>query len=233
MPDTERWRLDCTDAFEFLRSLSDDSAAAIVTDPPYSSGSRSEQLRGASTSQKYTQNGQKKAWVDFAGDGLNQRAYYRWSVDWLREAYRVLRPGAYLLAFIDWRQFPILSDAIQVAGYCWRSVVVWDKGGGARAPGRGRFRHQCEYVLVASKGKLPSPADAHFGVLPGCYRESVRQNDKHHLTGKPTPLMRQLVQVAPRGGASGGSLRGERNHGRCGNPRGSLLCRLRSRAGLR
>lgn len=31
--------------------------------------------------------------------------------------------------------------------------------------------------------------------LPGVIRESVRKPDKHHLTGKPTELMRQLVRI--------------------------------------
>ena len=29
--------------------------------------------------------------------------------------------------------------------------------------------------------------------------ESVRRSDKFHITGKPTPLLRQLVEVAPAG----------------------------------
>ena len=37
-------------------------------------------------------------------------------------------------------------------------------------------------------------------ILPGCFRHTVRQDDKHHQTGKPTPLMRDLVKLCPPGG---------------------------------
>lgn len=32
-------------------------------------------------------------------------------------------------------------------------------------------------------------------VLPGAIGEPVRKADKHHMTGKPTDLMRQLVRI--------------------------------------
>lgn len=32
------------------------------------------------------------------------------------------------------------------------------------------------------------------------FREAVRKSDKHHLTGKPTDLMRQLVRICEQGG---------------------------------
>ena len=31
----------------------------------------------------------------------------------------------------------------------------------------------------------------------GCYQYTVKQTDKFHLTGKPTPLMEKLVQIVP------------------------------------
>ena len=37
-------------------------------------------------------------------------------------------------------------------------------------------------------------------VLPGVIRESGRKADKHHMTGKPTNLMRQLVRICEEGG---------------------------------
>jgi len=37
-------------------------------------------------------------------------------------------------------------------------------------------------------------------VLPGVVRESVRKADKHHMTGKPTALMQQLVRICEEGG---------------------------------
>lgn len=44
------------------------------------------------------------------------------------------------------------------------------------------------------------PLQRRAPVLPGVIREPVRKADKLHLTGKPTPLMRQLVRICEGGG---------------------------------
>lgn len=74
---------------------------------------------------------------------------------------------------------------------------MWDKGEGSRLPVPGRPRHQCEFVAWGSNGPLP----AGEGALPGCLRAPVRQSDKHHVTGKPTEVMRWLAKLCPRGGS--------------------------------
>ncbi|MCS3747654.1 DNA modification methylase [Xanthomonas arboricola] len=52
--------------------------------------------------------------------------------------------------------------------------------------------------MWGSKGNMP--LDRRAPLLPGVIRESVRKADKHHLTGKPTELMRQLVRICESGG---------------------------------
>lgn len=99
--------------------------------------------------------------------------------------------------FSDWRQLPLASDALQFGDYIWRGTIAWDKGGGARAPHKGYFRHQCEYILWGTKHNC-SKAE-HAGPFPGCYHFSVLQKDKFHLTGKPTALMERLVEIVPKG----------------------------------
>jgi len=69
---------------------------------------------------------------------------------------------------------------------------VWDKTEGAR-PQPGRPRAQSEYIVWGSKGDMPLTRNA--PTMPGVIREVVRQTDKHHMTGKPTKLMRQLVKI--------------------------------------
>lgn len=116
---------------------------------------------------------------------------------WLSECARVLKDGAPVLLFTDWRQLPLTTDALQIAGFTWRGITVWDKTEGVR-PQLGRFRNQAEYIVWGSKGNMP--LDRRAPVLPGVIRESVRKADKHHLTGKPTELMRQLVRICEAGG---------------------------------
>jgi site-specific DNA-methyltransferase (adenine-specific) len=99
--------------------------------------------------------------------------------------------------FTDWRQLSLTTDALQCAGFTWRGITVWDKTEGVR-PQLGRFRNQAEYVVWGSKGNMPLQRRA--PVLPGVIRESVRRSDKHHMTGKPTELMRQFVRICEQSG---------------------------------
>lgn len=190
------------EAFEYLRSLPDNSVDGVITDPPYSSGARTLKDKAKPPSKRYCHGGNALGRPEFIGDNKDQRSWITWSALWMSECYRILKPGGYMLSFIDWRMLPAATDAIQMANFIWRGVIVWDKGRGSRAPHKGYFRHQCEYVVWGTKGELPVPelTDPRGGPFDGCYQEKVLQSDKHHMTGKPTELLRKIVQCVPPGG---------------------------------
>jgi site-specific DNA-methyltransferase (adenine-specific) len=169
--------------------------AAVITDPPYASGGMYRADRTMSVKAKYVSGDVKRQWRAFSGDAKDQRSWMNWCVEWLKRL--PIEEGAYVLSFIDWRQLPALSDAFQWAGLMWRGVAAWDKGLGARAPHKGYLKHQCEYIVWGTAGKIPIAE--HAGPFPGAYRATVLQADKHHMTGKPTALMRELVRIVPEG----------------------------------
>ena len=196
-------RLIQGDCMRVLPGLEADSVDAVITDPPYSSGGafRGDRTVG-STAKKYQQNGQHTKRADFTGDNRDQRSWSSWCALWLSECLRVTRPSGYLLVFTDWRQLPACTDAVQAGGWVWRGIISWDKTEGARAPHTGYFRHQCEYVVWATKG-VSKPAawlPPGEGCWPGSYTVPVRQKDKHHMAGKPTELLCRLVECCPPGG---------------------------------
>ncbi|NIJ79615.1 DNA-methyltransferase [Xanthomonas cannabis] len=182
------------DALTILPTLEANSFDALITDPPYASGGLTAAARARPPSTKYCRDG---GHVDFVGDERDQRSHLKWMHLWLSECARVLKDGAPVLLFTDWRQLPLTTDALQIAGFTWRGITVWDKTEGVR-PQLGRFRNQAEYIVWGSKGNMP--LDRRAPVLPGVIRESVRKADKHHLTGKPTELMSQLVRICEAGG---------------------------------
>ncbi|MEA9575679.1 DNA-methyltransferase [Xanthomonas campestris] len=182
------------DALTILPTLEANSFDALITDPPYASGGLTAAARARPPSTKYCRDG---GHADFVGDERDQRSHLKWMHLWLSECARVLKDGAPVLLFTDWRQLPLTTDALQIAGFTWRGITVWDKTEGVR-PQLGRFRNQAEYIVWGSKGNMP--LDRSAPVLPGVIRESVRKADKHHLTGKPTKLMRQLVRICEAGG---------------------------------
>lgn len=185
------------DALSVLRSLPSNSVDALITDPPYSSGGMFRSDRQANTASKYVNTGQKNVLPDFDGDNRDQRGYLAWSSLWLTECYRVLKPGAPFCTFTDWRQLPTSTDAIQVAGFTWRGVAVWDKTQGVR-PTKGRFRAQAEYVLWGSKGPMEVSPDS--PALPGVITCAPRKGPRLHQVGKPEPVMQEIVRVVPKGG---------------------------------
>jgi site-specific DNA-methyltransferase (adenine-specific) len=192
-----RWCIWEGDSLALLATLPDGCIAATITDPPYSSGGAFRGDRMKSTDAKYTQSGSQGARPDFAGDVRDQRAFAYWCTLWMGEALRASTPDARLVAFSDWRQLPTLTDAIQSGGWIWRGIAPWNKGEGSR-PTPGGFRSQCEFIAWATNGPLP-PGVPGVTVLPGCFFFPIVQDDKHHQTGKPTPLMRELVKIAPKG----------------------------------
>jgi site-specific DNA-methyltransferase (adenine-specific) len=187
----------CGDALRVLTTFDDATFDALITDPPYSSGGMYRSDRAASPADKYQQHEQRDKYLHFPGDGRDQRSWFAWCSLWLSECFRVLRPGARAYMFCDWRQLPTATDAFQAGGFVWRGLIAWDKGAGARAPHKGYHRHQGEYLLWGTKGNCP--ISTHGGPWPGVYQFRVDQADKHHMTGKPTPLMVEVCKTIPAG----------------------------------
>jgi len=186
------------DTLEALRGVTDESVDAVITDPPYSSGGFTRGDRNRTPDEKYCKDGETLGRVTFDGDNRDGRSWAYWCALWMGECLRLVKPGGYLLTFTDWRMLPLATDAVQAGGFVWRGVVAWDKGPSARAPHTGYFRHQAEYVVWATKGGL-EPA-THGGPFPGVIQCPTRQDDKFHMTGKPTEVMRALVQCVHPGG---------------------------------
>ena len=193
----ERWRLYQADLFDVLPTLEGDSFDGLIGDLPYSSGGLHVGTRQQAPSRKYQSHRVNHKRADFDGDQRDQLSWMHWSTEVLRRCYRVLKRSAVVALFIDHRQLAPLIIALQSAGFAYRGVATWDKSEAAR-PVPGRFRHQCEFIVWGSKGDLPIDRDV--PILPGCFREPVRAADKHHLTGKPTAVMRWLTQFVIPGG---------------------------------
>ena len=183
------------DALAVLRELPDATVDAVVTDPPYSSGGVYASARRADPAQKYQSTGTKRSYPPMLGDCKDQRSFITWATLWLSECWRLAKPGAPVLVFSDWRQLPAMTDAVQAAGFEWRGIVVWHKP--SARPMLGSFKRDAEFVIHAVK----APAKVHSRrCFPGVYHYNVVAAEKVHLTGKPVPLLVDMLQVTPEGG---------------------------------
>ncbi len=182
---------------EWLKTVPDGVADAVITDPPYSSGGQYRGDRMQDTNKKYQQTGFEHLYASFDGDNRDQRSFAYWCALWLSEAMRCTKPGGIVCCFTDWRQLPSVTDAVQAGGWIWRGLWVWDKTEAVR-PFLGRFRAQCEYVVWGSRGGRPPRED--IGTLPGVCRAGVNSRGKLHTAGKPLEVMKELVRIVPSGG---------------------------------
>lgn len=180
----DRWSILHGDSLQILRQFEPNSFDAIITDPPYASGGSSQTTKNRSTNEKYSSMSKDKALPDFDSDQMDQLSWMFWTAAWLQDARRIAKPGAPVCLFIDWRQLPAMTLALQWAGWTWRGVAVWDKV--ASRPQKGRFRQQSEYIVWGSNGKMP--LERNVGCLPGVFRYPNPQN-RIHVTEKPLQLM--------------------------------------------
>ena len=185
------------DTLQVLKTFPTGVFGGILTDPPYASGAADQSGRQKSTAAKYSSAKTDNLLPDFEGDSKDQRSWAHWAAEWLAEARRCSREGAPICVFIDWRQFPSLTDALQWAGWIWRGTLVWDKTNSR--PQRGRFRQQAEFVVWGSNGHMP--VDRNAPVLPGVFRQSMPALAKRiHQTEKPLEVMRDMVKIVEPGG---------------------------------
>ena len=97
----KRYTLHQGDCRDVMKTMDADSIDSIVSDPPYG--------------------------IDFMGKGWDHGVP---GVEFWKEAIRVAKPGAYLLAFGGTRTFHRLTVAIEDAGWEIRDCVMWVYGSG-------------------------------------------------------------------------------------------------------
>lgn len=191
-------RIHHGDARTILPTLPAESVDAVIADPPYNSGGRTNSERRNQTARgKYVSSNANHGLADFTGDNRDQRSYTTWLSLILAECLRVSRLGAHCLVFTDWRQLPATSDALQVAGWTWQGTIAWHKP--VNRPRRGGFRAACEYILWGSNGPYDNTREIY---LPGMFSASQPGGrQRRHITQKPVDgLLAELVQICPEDG---------------------------------
>lgn len=187
-----RATLYCGDALEVMATL--DRVEAIITDPPYCSGSVSEASRTAAKGQGLrSENIARLGW--FVGDNMGTAGLVFLLRSVAFRGLQILSPEGSVLMFCDWRMVPNLAPAIESAGLRYQNMVVWDKG--AMGLGAG-FRAQHEIILHFTAG---SPKYHNLGTSNVIRAGRVSAADREHQTQKPLEIMRSLIEVvSPVGG---------------------------------
>lgn len=119
------------DCLDVLATLPADSIDACVTDPPYHLTRVVKRFGkpGSAPAQLGTDGAYARASAGFMGKQWDGGDVAFRPETWA-EVYRVLKPGAYLLAFGGTRTYHRLAVAIEDAGFEVRDMIAWVYGSG-------------------------------------------------------------------------------------------------------
>lgn len=172
------------DALAVLATLQPESAAAVLTDVPYASGTRKEAGRNASGAML---RGERWAEKPIENDQMTTPGFVWFIREIAYAARRLLVDGGSFMTFIDWRQWPNLLGAVESTNLRVNGMVVWDKESFGLGNG---FRAQHELLLHASNG---TPRVCDFGV--GNVLRAPRVGNDEHPSPKPSGLFETLMRV--------------------------------------
>ena len=130
---------------------------------------------------------------------MDQRSFTAFMRAVLLKCRKKTVEGGICAVFIDWRNLPAMTDALQMAGWLYSGIAVWDKGNSRATPWR--YRNDCEYVVWGINGHRDAKQEKGVEVYPGCYHVPIVQSrDKHHQTEKPQRLLEALLKICHKGG---------------------------------
>lgn len=162
---------DCLDLLPLLPK-----ADSIVTDPPYSSGGFNESGKSGGSI------GTTGKLRRIQGDTMSTGGYFSLMHRMLRSADA---SACYL--FTDWRMWPFTTEAVELAGYRLRGMLVWNKGFGGMGA---RWKAQHELICWGTK------VVSEMGEGSGNVLTHARTGNEFHPTEKPLSLVQHLVSNA-------------------------------------
>lgn len=186
---------DCQDPSLIARLFGADVRRLyMLSDPPYSSGSRQEAKRAGSTSIGRDASNDGKAF-QINRDNLPTRAYQLLITMAIMIANRSRGLIVETSIFTDWRQWQPTCDVVESLGLPVCSEIVWDKV----TPGLGKgFRKRHELICYAAHEEVKDHGFTKG--RPGCVEGDVlkvvrdRVWNKFHPTPKPVPLLVKLMR---------------------------------------
>lgn len=161
------------DALTVLRQMEAESVNFIITDPPYGVDFQSGRVEKARRKDKIA----------------NDKSPFIW---WLYDAFRVLTVGGGLLCFSRWDVQQVFIDAMKIAGFSVKSVIVWDRVVHGMGDSKSTFAPRYDTCIFAVKGSYAFPNGRPADVIQS---QRINGADLRHPNEKPLDLMRRLIEA--------------------------------------
>lgn len=169
------WKIECNDALIWLKSLPDNYANLIITDPPYESLEKHRSI-GTTTRLKVSKASNNK-WFPIFHNHLFPELF--------AEIYRVLAPNSHFYLFCDAATMFVVKSLAEQAKFKFWKPLVWNK----KKFGLGyHYRSQYEFILFFEKGKRKLKSNSIADII-----ECSRVHNGYP-TEKPFELIHLLVK---------------------------------------
>ena len=107
----ENWRILHGDTLKLVKAFQPGIFDAVITDPPYASGGTKQNERNRTTNQKYSSMSAANALPDLMGTiKIRDPGHTGWLSGCMMSG-KPARKGHRICLFIDWRQYPSITDS--------------------------------------------------------------------------------------------------------------------------
>jgi DNA modification methylase len=165
-------KLHNDNCLNILPSIEDGSIDCIVTDPPY----------GMDFQSNRSKNGPRYEKID--NDDMP-------FLDWIPDAYRILKDGGGLISFCDWKTSHIWKEEFENNGFKIVSQAIWNRMHHGSGDLTGGFAPMHDVIWYATKGRRTFKNSRPKSVLS--HKRPSPSQDFGHPTCKPVKLMEELI----------------------------------------
>ena len=135
-----KYKIECKDAFEWLRTINDSSVDLIITDPPYESLEKHRAI-GTTTRLKVSK-ASSNQWFPIMSNQCFEELF--------RHFYRILNNNRHFYLFCDVETMFIAKPIAEKVGFKFWKPLIWDK---AKIGMGYHYRSRYENILFFEKGK--------------------------------------------------------------------------------
>ncbi len=170
----------CGDALQLMKDIPSETIDLIVTDPPFAIDFKAKRDNYNRTNERVL-------------EGYNEipkEKYYEFTINWMKEAYRILRKTGSMYVFSGWTNLKDILNALDKVGFITINHLIWKYQFGVFTKRKYVTSHYHILFVVKDEEKYKFNKIEH-------YPEDVWLINREYWTGKiktPTKLPVELVK---------------------------------------
>jgi site-specific DNA-methyltransferase (adenine-specific) len=174
------------DALELLPMVSSGTVDLIVTDPPFAIDFRAKKMNynrtGANVLDGYRE--------------VDSREYADFSMRWMEEAYRALRPSGSMYVFSGWNRLKDVLSALDNTGFSTINHIIWKYQFGVFTKKKYVTSHYHILFAVKNPGKYTFNKVEHYPEDVWTINREYWKGRKKTPTKLPSDLVRKILRFS-------------------------------------